>query len=118
MKKWISIAFLGFLLSLFIAIGVAFGFKNKKYFKTSLNFKTKLTMINKVDYEKIKKRKQLELKIDNIVYYAKFKFIKQVNDYCVIKIFLNLKTNEKMIGISIYTNTQPLIKSIINNFKL
>ena len=118
MKKWISISLLGFLLSLLIAIGVMFAFKNKKYFKTTLNIQTKLSIITKNNYEKIKTKKQLEIKIKNLTYYVKFKFLKQTHDYCLIKIFLSLKTDQKMIDISIYTNTQPLIESIINNFKL
>lgn len=115
---WIKVGLTGFFVSLLIALGLGFGFKDKIYLKANFDISKKQIILSKENYELIKKKKKLEVKINNKNYQININSVNNLNNFFILKTNLKLDKKEKLIDVLIFYKTQPIIKSMIDNFKI
>ncbi|WP_051675926.1 hypothetical protein [Ureaplasma canigenitalium] len=117
-KKWIHLSLFGTLSFFTLTSGIAFGIKNKTYTVSILNTYTKTLEINKKDFEKIKHRKTIKIKLDSLSYYAKFKLVKHTKKGVILLLDYRYKNMSELVNVVIELNEQPIIYQLIKYFRL
>ncbi|MCV3743641.1 hypothetical protein OF377_01935 [Ureaplasma sp. ES3154-GEN] len=114
MSYWKQILIVSLIITIFLSLGLAFGLKTNQYSSYNLLPDQSSFYLPRDVFHKIKKTKQLEYKINNIIYSADYKYKYHKNNQVWIGLD-NVRIVNKQIKLVV--DKVPLIYNLIQNFK-
>lgn len=115
LTKWVNIALTAAISCIILAIGAGFGFKNQKFASSFVETKHRIFELNTNTYNKIKKFKKLHIKINNFSYFVKHQLVLETENKSLVALDLKLDIKEKIVPMSVYTHSVPLIYDLFDS---